>query len=306
MTIKTNMTKTVIVMMLGTVLPAQAAVLTESTWSASWRDDAGIQSTSGRSDMGSSFSVPLPGASTLQGTSSIIVDAANGQVKSSTMLELHQESSVNFDSVSHIDFASANIVWIDDQLSIDQDGFINVIVRTDGAITHDMAIGDSEAAWAPVGTKSTIQSSINTPVGVSGAGGEQYVNGIEGWPAVTGSEMTFYDYQDVLFEYSVLIPFTSLEGPVDLAFAYFEEAALFTAHFDAAFVDALVDNDFGSTLTLFGEVYDTDMNLLPDAVIHSTTGFAYQSTVVPVPAAVWLFSSGLVGLAGVARRKKAG
>jgi hypothetical protein len=27
-------------------------------------------------------------------------------------------------------------------------------------------------------------------------------------------------------------------------------------------------------------------------------------TVVPVPAAVWLFGSGLLGLAGVARRKK--
>jgi hypothetical protein len=31
---------------------------------------------------------------------------------------------------------------------------------------------------------------------------------------------------------------------------------------------------------------------------------AFGGTVVPVPAAVWLFGSGLLGLVGVARRKK--
>ena len=40
----------------------------------------------------------------------------------------------------------------------------------------------------------------------------------------------------------------------------------------------------------------------------STAGFidvTYNYTVVPVPAAVWLFGSGLLGLVGIARRKKA-
>ncbi|MGD8630956.1 MAG: VPLPA-CTERM sorting domain-containing protein [Gammaproteobacteria bacterium] len=31
---------------------------------------------------------------------------------------------------------------------------------------------------------------------------------------------------------------------------------------------------------------------------------SFNTTVVPVPAAVWLFGSGLIGLAGVARRKQ--
>jgi hypothetical protein len=38
---------------------------------------------------------------------------------------------------------------------------------------------------------------------------------------------------------------------------------------------------------------------------NGSTGFAHGGTVVPVPAAVWLFGSGLLGLVGIARRKKA-
>lgn len=38
---------------------------------------------------------------------------------------------------------------------------------------------------------------------------------------------------------------------------------------------------------------------------NSLTVLSVDSTVVPIPAAVWLFGSGLIGLVGVARRKKA-
>lgn len=41
----------------------------------------------------------------------------------------------------------------------------------------------------------------------------------------------------------------------------------------------------------------------PKALSHMTV---YTKTVVPVPAAVWLFGSGLLGLVGIARRKRAG
>ncbi len=32
--------------------------------------------------------------------------------------------------------------------------------------------------------------------------------------------------------------------------------------------------------------------------------FSLSGTVVPIPAAIWLFGSGLIGLIGIARRKK--
>jgi hypothetical protein len=37
---------------------------------------------------------------------------------------------------------------------------------------------------------------------------------------------------------------------------------------------------------------------------NSLTVTSVNSSVVPIPAAVWLFGSGLIGLIGLARRKK--
>ena len=38
---------------------------------------------------------------------------------------------------------------------------------------------------------------------------------------------------------------------------------------------------------------------------YAEVDYTYEVSSVPVPAAVWLFGSALLGLAGVARRKKA-
>lgn len=55
---------------------------------------------------------------------------------------------------------------------------------------------------------------------------------------------------------------------------------------------------------------DADMDGIPSTAMTSgpfegfSPEFAGTATVVPVPAAVWLFGSGLLGLVGIARRKK--
>jgi len=56
-------------------------------------------------------------------------------------------------------------------------------------------------------------------------------------------------------------------------------------------------SSFDSLNTWF-DAYDDGGNLV------SGTWTSFQMTPVPVPAAVWLFGSGLLGLAGVARRKR--
>lgn len=48
----------------------------------------------------------------------------------------------------------------------------------------------------------------------------------------------------------------------------------------------------------------TTMQSLLGQTFSATNGIAKVGAVVPVPAAVWLFGSGLLGLAGIARRKQ--
>jgi hypothetical protein len=59
------------------------------------------------------------------------------------------------------------------------------------------------------------------------------------------------------------------------------------------------------------QVNDTYTIYLPSQLLHSNVAdaaigsYLVKTSVVPVPAAIWLFGSGLIGLIGVARRKKA-
>lgn len=64
--------------------------------------------------------------------------------------------------------------------------------------------------------------------------------------------------------------------------------------------------DLGNSIYWGGIVSVTDSNGLPVTGFTAlgTTGHNWQASAVPVPAAVWLFGSGLLGLIGVARRKK--
>lgn len=55
-----------------------------------------------------------------------------------------------------------------------------------------------------------------------------------------------------------------------------------------------IDNENESTITLYGYAYETDPNI---SIIAGDTGAP-----VPVPAAVWLLGSGLLGLAGIRRK----
>jgi hypothetical protein len=70
---------------------------------------------------------------------------------------------------------------------------------------------------------------------------------------------------------------------------------------------SLYINEHSSICEDYDETYDICNNNL-GSTHQSTDGYAYLESVsvssVPVPAAVWLFGSGLIGLAGIARRKK--
>jgi len=82
---------------------------------------------------------------------------------------------------------------------------------------------------------------------------------------------------------------------------------------DLGFVDILAEAD---AEVMFGSAFSDDSQIgsfaftLLDGEFNNISGFvdsigSASASAVPVPAAVWLFGSGLLGLVGVARRKKA-
>lgn len=62
-----------------------------------------------------------------------------------------------------------------------------------------------------------------------------------------------------------------------------------------------VDNHLGTSENL-GESWTDFQNTLSSSLTTTTAGATINA--VPIPAAIWLFGSGLIGLVGVARRKK--
>lgn len=75
-----------------------------------------------------------------------------------------------------------------------------------------------------------------------------------------------------------------------------------------------LDGIFGQETFLFGDTFrgvtsvswiqEGDWHQFDNIVVDNVTG-TINSSIIPVPAAVWLFGSGLLGLFGIARRKKA-
>jgi len=55
---------------------------------------------------------------------------------------------------------------------------------------------------------------------------------------------------------------------------------------------------------LKGGDFVSDVNFLPMVVDFGTANVNVGTAVVPIPAALWLFGSGLVGLAGIAKKRK--
>jgi len=100
---------------------------------------------------------------------------------------------------------------------------------------------------------------------------------------------------------SVFLSTGSTEGLVDGAFELFAGGA------SSSNMDVITTDDwmtFTWTVTLDAGLIDVGLRNT-DIGFYSIAFDNFSITAVPVPAAIWLFGSGLIGLIGVARRKKA-
>ena len=109
----------------------------------------------------------------------------------------------------------------------------------------------------------------------------------------------------------------NIAGEYGIAGNIFEGSQLFFNPGNEITIDLFIDApEFGATvITPFS--YDVGLGFLEtgiysisadfyfDGVLGNTVSNTFTVSSVPIPAAVWLFGSGLIGLIGVARRKKA-
>lgn len=117
-------------------------------------------------------------------------------------------------------------------------------------------------------------------------------------------------YSDVSETITFSLPYVA-NSPNDVAFNLYTELTLMDDGPGSMLPEPYSINpiiDFSNTATL-SDILITDDQGLPinGATIIAESGFAYPVSnlnAVPVPAAVWLFSSGLLGLIGVTRRKE--
>ena len=150
-------------------------------------------------------------------------------------------------------------------------------------VTAQMATGGSLAGWS-YATSSQISGFFD-----SAGGSGDYTGSSEANNGVVESVSTFWGYSRALTKFSKFL------------FAEVDTARPDANHRYGQISDGVNNTNWET------EDYMVIMRASwPDTSGESFTSSALvRTSVVPVPAAVWLFGSGLIGLIGIARRKKA-
>lgn len=161
--------------------------------------------------------------------------------------------------------------------------------------THTGTIGDASAASNDVDIWSfnlNAGSTLNTSISYTGL-----YNASDANPVMT----LFMENGGSYYSVASTDPSAHGTGFSFTAWATGNYFLAITADFNQgldAFGNASSDAYFQSTESILGTAFDSFAG-------NSFTSFSYEVSAVPVPAAVWLFGSGLLGLVGMARRRKA-
>ena len=215
--------------------------------------------------------------------------------------------------VGAIQPVNAATVLLDDFENIGADG-TEVVTRDLGNLTISITTSGSNNLVAKTyytGTKGFdgANGAINTPLNPANVSGTRFISGEQGAGGIT-------NYQPIIFEFSQgiigfgLTTLDLLESPNPSEFVTLE-----ARDSQGAIIDSQTRSgdwgDSGLDLDWFVSSSNADIfevRLLSNILSTSGSGFGIDDLVihaVPIPAAAWLFGSGLLGLIGVARRKKA-
>lgn len=141
--------------------------------------------------------------------------------------------------------------------------------------------------------------------------------GVGGAYSLAGDELTFNSVTSGIgdVDFSTTINFSTLDGTIingviDLASFTTPVTDVFEIGGWTLDIDSLVVGQSGAVVELDGTGIISGYGYTPTPVnwgFSAQTASSYSMTItaVPVPAAVWLFGSGLIGMVAVARRKTA-
>ena len=179
------------------------------------------------------------------------------------------------------------------------DPFIASLTYDADLPTHGITIG-------PNYTEYYYQGITSEPIGVTGSiGSLAFSTSYQDTIVVTNTD-TFLSGADSFSYLSGDVTFNGDFLGVDsfTNFQISDESSLSFSNTQLPSVETLLDGSFGEAfMSLSGILPGTSQQF---NIYGRGTITAYEVSAVPAPAAIWLFSTALIGLVGFSRRKKAG
>ncbi len=188
--------------------------------------------------------------------------------------------------------------------AINDKGTLAGLSGNDAAILYSDGV-QTNLGFAPYGNATAINNSdhvvgtFHTPIGNNSATMQHsflYINGVITYIGPLGdndfsSANSINNYDQIVGQYNVF------SKGVGGAFLYSDGTLLD--------LNSLLDPVSGWYLSSANDINDLGQIVGSGTINGQTHAFLLSPSTVPVPAAAWLFGSGLMGLAGVARKRKA-
>lgn len=191
-------------------------------------------------------------------------------------------------------------------------GYANTFIGTNTILSTDLGSADTSSNWSfdegINGSRVTDTSAATSTLGSSSGAyidlgfDSNLVNG-------TGADLKLFfvggnghifdvTIGDITVSYNSLVAGASATGSFDPAFP---TDPIIAVAIDLDSFTGLEGSSYSGIRLTIGDGYDP----LAGSAVPSFVGtYNVEAAVVPVPAAAWLFGSGLLGLIGIARRRK--